>query len=62
MKRIYENKYGVRIEVIGENTDVFGREYITYKWSFQGTRIKYNNTLKESFENMVKANEYEEVK
>lgn len=59
MNKMYINQYGVRIEEVETNKDVFGNVYVTWKFSDTDT---YKNTLKESFKSMLKANGYKEVK
>lgn len=58
MKGIYENDLGVRLEVFQTNTDVFGTEYVTWRWCDTG--ISYNVTL-ESFKFMIRASHYRKV-
>ncbi len=59
MNKMYINQYGVRIEEVETNKDVFGNVYVTWKFSDTDT---YKNTLKESFKTMLKANGYKEMK
>lgn len=60
MNKIYENKYGVRIEVIEDNYKMEdGTIYVT--WRFADTD-RSSCVEKSSFKNMIKANGYKEVK
>ena len=60
MNKIYENKMGVKIEVIEDNyKDALGNVYTT--WKFIDSDRSYC-VLKESFKNMLKANYYKEVR
>lgn len=55
---IYENDLGVKIEVFQTNTDVFGTNYVTWRW--YDTGIAYNVTL-ESFKFMIRASHYRKI-
>lgn len=60
MNKVYENKNGVKIEVLEDNyKDSFGKEYVT--WKFSDTDRTYC-VEKASFKNMIKANYYKEVR
>lgn len=58
MKKIYENKLGVRLEVLETNKDVFGNKYLTWRWCDDGLSF---NVLVESFKKMIKANGYKRI-
>ena len=55
---IYENDLGVRIEVFQTNTDVFGTNYVTWRWYNSG--ISYNVPL-ESFKVMIRVSHYRKI-
>lgn len=60
MNKVYENKNGVKIEVVEDNyKDSFGKVYVT--WRFVGEDIRWCDP-KECFKNMIKANGYKEVR
>lgn len=58
MKKIYENKLGVRLEVLETNKDVFGNKYLTWRWCDDGLSF---NVPVESFKKMIKANGYKKI-
>lgn len=58
MIKIYENKLGVRLEVLETNKDVFGNKYLTWRWCDDGLSF---NVPVESFKKMIKANGYKRI-
>lgn len=58
MRKIYENKLGVRLEVLETNKDVFGNKYLTWRWCDDGLSF---NVPVESFKKMIKANGYKKI-
>lgn len=58
MRKIYENKLGVRLEVLETNKDVFGNKYLTWRWCDDGLSF---NVPVESFKKMIKANGYKRI-